>query len=57
MNRIHVRAADGLSVPREGSTHKIGAEPVMVPNTVYYRRRVRTGELVVVQLPAERAKE
>lgn len=44
---IRVKAAPGLRVPMEGSPRKyIEADPVSVPETAYYRRRLAEGDLV-----------
>lgn len=49
---MRVTAAEGLQVPyetepRKHITHN-PAEPVVVPDTSYYRRRVASGELTLV---------
>lgn len=43
-----VKAASGLKVPKEGKPRQYitDAEPVEVPDTAYYRRRVAEGDLV-----------
>lgn len=42
--------ATGNPVPREDHPRQmIGAEPVEVPNTSYYRRRLNRGELELVE--------
>lgn len=57
---MKLRAADkDRPVPREGMKphydkqgrplHLIGAEPVEVPNTAYYRKRIRKGDLLHVE--------
>lgn len=47
--RIQVRAATADPVPLENNPSKtIGVEPVSVPNTPYYRRRIKRGELAEV---------
>lgn len=46
-----VRAVD-VPVPREGSRQTIGSDPTVVPDTLYYRRRIASGELVEVAAPA-----
>lgn len=48
-----VRAAPGLRCPREGTRANpiTDDRAVTVPNTPYYRRRIRAGELVEAQAP------
>lgn len=50
--RVRATRAD-TPVPREGTRrHPItAADPVIVPDSVYYRRRVARGELEVVPEP------
>lgn len=48
---MRVIAAPGLRVPHEGKARtfidEAPADPVDVPDTTYYRRRVATGELLL----------
>lgn len=47
---IKVRAAGGLSVPKEGRPHEyIGAAAAEVPATAYYLRAIAEGDLVRVE--------
>lgn len=48
MKTVQVQAQKGFKVPMEGSRKTIGETPVTVPETVYYRRRIRTGELLKI---------
>ncbi|HAG2521317.1 TPA: DUF2635 domain-containing protein [Salmonella enterica] len=49
MKTLTVRAAEGLSVPMEDNPRRhIGAVPVTVPDRAYYRRLLRTGDLLDV---------
>ncbi len=45
-----VRAAPGLKVPKEEQPrdYVAGDEPVLVPDSAYYRRRVADGDLIIV---------
>lgn len=44
-----VRAADGLRVPMEHAPRSyITTKPKEVPDTLYYRRRLAAGDVVVV---------
>ena len=54
---IAVKAKEtGLKVPREDNTRRyIGDEPVMVEQTNYYIRRVRDGELELLDEAATKA--
>lgn len=61
-----VRASPGLKVPKEEQPRDYveGAEPVLVPDSAYYRRRVADGDLIVVPemdtetpVPAKKTKE
>jgi translation initiation factor IF-1 len=47
-NKLHVKPAEGRQVRREDGT-VIPAEGDRVPNTTYYRRRLREGDLVKVE--------
>lgn len=48
---MRVTAAEGLRVPLENKPRQyVDAEPVDVPDTSYYRRRLAAGELI--QAPA-----
>ncbi|HEY4294516.1 MAG TPA: hypothetical protein VGM71_15990 [Luteibacter sp.] len=42
-----VIANEGLKVPLEKQRAFIGSEPVDVPDSIYYRRRLETRELVL----------
>lgn len=42
-----VCAPEGRSCPMEGSRQRIGAEPIYVPDRIYYRRRVADGDLII----------
>lgn len=45
-----VKAKDGVKVPMEGHPRRyISENPVEVAATAYYRRRMREGDLVLVQ--------
>jgi len=46
---LKVRAAAGRRVPMERSWRQIGEQPVIVPATQYYLRRLAEGELVRVE--------
>ncbi|MEQ1967363.1 hypothetical protein ABLA30_10115 [Xenorhabdus nematophila] len=49
MSTLIVTAAPGLRVPLENQSRRyIGAEPVTVPDSAYYRRLITTGDLVPV---------
>jgi len=48
MSNVRVRAREGLTVPMERSRIQIGAEPVEVPDSHYYRRQILDGDLIVV---------
>ena len=50
--RITVVAVDGRSIPMEGVPGTIGAEPVEVNTSHYYRSRIAAGELRQVDVPA-----
>lgn len=53
MKTITVKATQGLKVPREDHSRRyIEAEPVIVPASAYYLRRIADGELVELT-PAE----
>jgi len=55
---MHVVAAPGLRVPMESDPLKqIGVEPVEIPDTSYYRRRLATGELLPAKKPRDSAKQ
>jgi hypothetical protein len=46
---LTVTAASGLRVPLENQSRQyIDIEPVTVPDTVYYRRLITSGDLVSV---------
>lgn len=46
---LYVKAAPGLRVPREDAPRRyITDQPVSVPATAYYLRRLHSGELVSV---------
>ena len=49
---MRVIAAPGLQVPREEDMHEYieaeSTDPVEVPDTSYYRRRIATGELLLI---------
>ncbi len=49
MTTITVRAAPGLRVPLEGAPRRsiTDTEPVTVPDTAYYRRRLADGDLIL----------
>lgn len=46
-----VRAATGLKVPKEEQPRDYieGDQPVQVPESAYYLRRVTDGDLIIVQ--------
>lgn len=46
-NTLHVKPADGRQVRKE-TGESIPADGCTVPNTSYYRRRLRDGDLVKV---------
>ncbi|TXU79999.1 DUF2635 domain-containing protein, partial [Enterobacter roggenkampii] len=50
MSKIKVKAARGLSVPREDNARRYitDAEPLEVENTAYYQRQVMAGDLIIV---------
>ena len=48
IERIMVRAREGLSVPMENSKRRIGPTAVPVTLTTYYRRQIADGDLVQV---------
>ncbi len=49
-----VKAKDGVKVPVEGYPRRyISDSPVEVSATAYYRRRLREGDLVLVQSTGE----
>lgn len=50
MSKIKVKAASGLSVPREDNARRYitDAEPLEVENTAYYQRQVMAGDLIIV---------
>ncbi|MGE8350136.1 MAG: hypothetical protein ACN6P5_06210 [Pseudomonas protegens] len=49
---MHVIAAPGQQVPMEGDPYQyIGDQPVDVPDTSYYRRRLAAGELLAAKKP------
>jgi len=55
---MHVVAAQSLLVPMESDPNKqIGADPVDVPDTSYYRRRIASGELLPAKKQRGGAKE
>ena len=58
MSKIKVTAADGLRVPTEHNPHEyISQEPVEVDgNSLYYRRMIDDGDLVVVEDAAQNTK-
>lgn len=46
---LHVKPAEGVLVRKETAlTTFVSAEGELVPNTSYYRRRIRWGDLVLV---------
>ena len=47
MDKLHVKPAEGRQVRREDGSI-IPAEGAQVPNSTYYRRRLRDGDLVKV---------
>lgn len=50
MNKLKVKAAEGVRVPFEGQPHQyIEQTAVEVDNSLYYQRRIADGDLVVVQ--------
>ncbi len=50
MKRITVKARPGSKVPMDAiHTRYIGEEPVEVASSSYYRRRIRSGELIQVE--------
>ncbi|TXU79745.1 DUF2635 domain-containing protein, partial [Enterobacter roggenkampii] len=50
MSKIKVKAASGLSVPREDNARRYitDAAPLEVENTAYYQRQVMAGDLIIV---------
>jgi len=58
---MYVIAAPGHRVPMQGSAHEhiepAPAEPVEVPDTSYYRRRIAAGELLRVRAKRTGAKQ
>ncbi|PUX30549.1 hypothetical protein [Cronobacter sakazakii] len=50
MSKIKVKAARGLSVPREDNARRYitDAAPLEVENTAYYQRQVMAGDLIIV---------
>ncbi|MFZ6687507.1 DUF2635 domain-containing protein [Undibacterium sp. SXout11W] len=48
MSTLQVKAAPGLSVPMEDKprVYIYDAEPVSVPNSSYYQRRISDGDLI-----------
>lgn len=52
---LTVKARPGVTVPMEHDPRRhIAGEPVRVPESAYYRRRLKEGDLVIV---ASEAKE
>ncbi|GCF96115.1 hypothetical protein BvCmsF30A_03430 [Escherichia coli] len=50
MNKMKVKAAPGMKFPMEDNARKyITTEVVTVENTVYYRRAVQDGDLILVK--------
>lgn len=47
MDKLHVKPADGRQVRREDGSI-IPADGAQVPNSTYYRRRIKDGDLVKV---------
>lgn len=47
MDKLHVKPAEGRQVRREDGSI-IPAEGAQVPNSTYYRRRIKDGDLVKV---------
>lgn len=47
---LHVKAAPGLKLPKEGAptTYITDAEPVEVENVHYYRKAINDGDLVAL---------
>ena len=58
MSKIKVKAASGLSVPREDNARRYitDAEPLEVENTAYYQRQVMAGDLIIVTSSDKNAK-
>lgn len=52
---LKVKPAPGLQVRKEDGT-PLPAEETTVPNTTYYRRRLRDGDLIDLTKPAAKAK-
>lgn len=50
MQNLHVKAAPGLKLPKEGApyTYITDAEPVEVENVHYYRKAINDGDLVAL---------
>ena len=47
--QMKVKAADGLRVPKENRVNSyITNQPVEVPESLYYRRLVNDGDLIMV---------
>lgn len=56
---MNVIATPGVRVPKEGRPREYitEAQPVEVPDTAYYRRRLRDGDLIIApdaKTPAKR---
>lgn len=49
-NTLHVKAAPGLRLPKEGApyTYITDAEPVEVENVHYYRKAINDGDLIAL---------
>ncbi|MBC3228357.1 DUF2635 domain-containing protein [Serratia fonticola] len=50
MNKIKIKAAAGVRVPREDNARRYitEQEAVTVPNSAYYQRQIVAGDLVIV---------
>lgn len=56
--RITIQAVEGLVVLEPTTRQPIGAEPVEVELTTYWRRRIAEGAVVVIEdLPEPRSEE
>lgn len=53
---LTVKARPGVNVPMEHDPRRhIAGEPVKVPESIYYRRRLKEGDLVIVASEAKEA--
>lgn len=55
MSQIKVKAAEGLRVPSENNPFEyIEQTPLLVEDSLYYRRLIVDGDLIVVAEPKEK---